>query len=190
MLRSFLPLQHGLAVVGLRHTRMWACFWHTGLISAVTLGFLHGGKMSLTRSYRRLDRASLSGGIFGSICLVGRFRPTRAGGYGVTTGSLTAGSRMDGGGNGSNLDLRLGRNHLPNGDSTRRRMTSPGIAIGLTLTMLILAGGPFTGASLNRARTSGPAIVAGNLQLRAALLCWNFWRRRVSRVIPYIRIAL
>jgi glycerol uptake facilitator-like aquaporin len=97
---------------------------------------------------------------------------------------------MDGGGNGSNLDLRLGRNHLPNGDSTRRRMTSPGIAIGLTLTMLILAGGPFTGASLNPARTSGPAIVAGNLQLRAALLCWNFWRRRVSRVIPYIRIAL
>ncbi|MCU0464294.1 MAG: aquaporin [Anaerolineae bacterium] len=37
------------------------------------------------------------------------------------------------------------------------------IAIGLTLTMCILAGGPFTGASLNPARTLGPALAAGNI---------------------------
>ncbi|MDX2075922.1 MAG: aquaporin [bacterium] len=39
-----------------------------------------------------------------------------------------------------------------------------GIVIGLTLTGLILAGGVFTGASLNPARTFGPAAIAGNFE--------------------------
>ncbi|HEV7519264.1 MAG TPA: aquaporin, partial [Thermoanaerobaculia bacterium] len=37
-----------------------------------------------------------------------------------------------------------------------------GLAIGMTLTFCILMGGPLTGASLNPARTLGPAIVTGN----------------------------
>jgi aquaporin Z len=36
------------------------------------------------------------------------------------------------------------------------------MAIGLTLAFCILMGGPLTGASLNPARTLGPAIVTGN----------------------------
>jgi len=36
-----------------------------------------------------------------------------------------------------------------------------GWAIGITLTIAMLAGGPLTGASLNPARTFGPAAVAG-----------------------------
>ena len=36
-----------------------------------------------------------------------------------------------------------------------------GWAIGITLAIAILAGGPLTGASLNPARTFGPAVVAG-----------------------------
>lgn len=36
-----------------------------------------------------------------------------------------------------------------------------GLAIGLTLTFCILMGGPLTGASLNPARTLGPALAAG-----------------------------
>lgn len=42
------------------------------------------------------------------------------------------------------------------------------IAIGLTLIMAILAGSSFTGASLNPARTLGPALAAGNLSYLAA----------------------
>ena len=39
-----------------------------------------------------------------------------------------------------------------------------GLAIGLTLTFAILAGGPMTGASLNPARTFGPALFTGSLR--------------------------
>ncbi len=38
-----------------------------------------------------------------------------------------------------------------------------GLAIGLTLVFAILTGGPMTGASLNPARTFGPALVTGSL---------------------------
>ncbi len=38
-----------------------------------------------------------------------------------------------------------------------------GVAIGLTLGASILAGGTYTGASLNPARTLGPALIAGHL---------------------------
>ncbi len=38
-----------------------------------------------------------------------------------------------------------------------------GLAIGLTLVMSIVWGGPFTGASLNPARTIGPALISGQM---------------------------
>lgn len=37
-----------------------------------------------------------------------------------------------------------------------------GLAIGLTLSLAIMAGGPLTGASLNPARTFGPAVFTGS----------------------------
>jgi len=39
-----------------------------------------------------------------------------------------------------------------------------GVAIGTTLTFCILMGGPLTGASLNPARTLGPAIATGHME--------------------------
>ena len=38
-----------------------------------------------------------------------------------------------------------------------------GLAIGFTITMDIMMGGPFTGAAMNPARSFGPAIVSGEL---------------------------
>jgi len=45
-----------------------------------------------------------------------------------------------------------------------RSGNAAGVAIGFVLTMDILAGGPLTGASMNPARTFGPALVNGNLK--------------------------
>jgi glycerol uptake facilitator-like aquaporin len=36
-----------------------------------------------------------------------------------------------------------------------------GLAIGLTVALDILFGGPFTGAAMNPARTFGPALIGG-----------------------------
>ncbi|MCY4526466.1 MAG: aquaporin [Anaerolineaceae bacterium] len=49
-----------------------------------------------------------------------------------------------------------------------------GLAIGLTLCVCILAGGALTGASLNPARTLGPALVAGDLSYVPAYLVGIF----------------
>lgn len=49
-----------------------------------------------------------------------------------------------------------------------------GLAIGLTLGVSILAGGALTGASLNPARTLGPALIAGDLSYVPAYLLGIF----------------
>jgi MIP family channel proteins len=48
------------------------------------------------------------------------------------------------------------------------------IAIGLTLAVCILAGGQYSGASLNPARTLGPAIIGGDLSYAPVYMLMQF----------------
>ncbi|NJL27888.1 MAG: aquaporin [Thermoanaerobaculia bacterium] len=57
-----------------------------------------------------------------------------------------------------------------------------GLAIGLTLVASILMGGPLTGASLNPARTLGPAIATGNFS--------DLWLYFVGPILGGILAAL
>ena len=54
-----------------------------------------------------------------------------------------------------------------------------GLAIGLTVTLDILFGGPFTGAAMNPARTFGPALASGHWANQ-----WIYW------VGPLLGVAL
>lgn len=56
------------------------------------------------------------------------------------------------------------------------------IAIGLTLALSILMGGPLTGASLNPARTLGPAVAGGNFA--------DIWLYMLGPVVGGILAAL
>jgi len=70
--------------------------------------------------------------------------------------------------------------------ATDRRVSDavPGIAIGFTVVIGVLIGGPITGGSMNPARSFGPALVAG-----AAALT-NYWVYAVGPCIGAVLGAL
>jgi aquaporin Z len=69
--------------------------------------------------------------------------------------------------------------------STKKAASAAGIVIPLTLVAVHLAGIPFSGASVNPARTFGPALLGGYFvgfwvyvvgPLAGAAIAWVFWR--------------
>lgn len=125
---------------------------------AVTIGLLAAGEISVAKAAAYIA-TQLIGGILGaftlSFCL-----GSQAGTLGAT--NLAAGvTPLQGFVIEAILTFFL-VNTIMNAAVSGKGGPSPGIAIGLTLVFAILMGGPLTGASLNPARTLGPAIVTGN----------------------------
>lgn len=156
-----IALAHGLAIA--------IMVTATGPISgghlnpAVTLGALVGKKISLADGILYWI-AQLAGGIVGAVLLAVLFRadiwrasiPTDLG-SGVTPlrGIVTE------------LVLTFLLVYVVYATAIDDRgmfKAIAGFAIGLTITMDILAGGPISGASMNPARSFGPALIAGHWQ--------------------------
>jgi MIP family channel proteins len=161
-------LAHGLILVSLIYTFGHISGGHFN--PAVTVGFLVAGKIEAPRAGLYIV-AQFIGAVVGAflITLVAPSSVFGAYNYGQTTGILTAD--------------HVGAAALLEGILTfilvgvifqsavfGKAGNFAGLAIGLTLAAAIFAGGNLTGASLNPARTLGPALTAGDF----------------SYVIPYL----
>ena len=150
---------------------------------AVTVSLLVGGKQDLPQTVRFLVMQFIGGlvaaGVLAQIIphndetFMAGFLGDAGFNFGQTTGALTA--------------MHPGSALLLEGILTFMLVSAvyqaavygkagnmAGVAIGLTLTSCILAGGALTGASLNPARTLGPALVAGDLSYVPAYLVGIF----------------
>jgi hypothetical protein len=58
-----------------------------------------------------------------------------------------------------------------------------GIAVGLTVGLCALMGGPFTGASMNPARSLGPAVAGGIWDVH-----WVYWLAPVAGMVVAARV--
>lgn len=180
----------GVVVPALAHGLVLAALIYTyGHISggqfnpAVSVGLLVGGVQDVAQTVRYLI-AQFAGGILAALVLaaliphedpafLSAFLGEAGFNFGQTTGALTAEHR------GSALLLEgiltfLLVSAVYQAAVYGKAGNMAGLAIGLTLAVSILAGGALTGASLNPARTLGPALVAGDLSYVPAYLVGIF----------------
>lgn len=151
-------LAHGLVIIGLAY----AYGHHSGtqINPAVTFGLLIAGEIKIATAINYwimqfaggiLGAAALSFVLGGSESGLGatQFNPTR-----ITISQALVIEAI--------LTFFL-VNTVMNAAVSGKAGNLAGLAIGSTLTFCILMGGPLTGASLNPARTLGPALLTGNL---------------------------
>jgi MIP family channel proteins len=158
-------LAHGLALLVIVYA--WGSISGAHVNPAVTLGVLVTGRISVPKAISYWV-AQLAGGIVAAYLLQWFVGPGSS--LGSTIGSLTP--NVAGAAEGANaakvivleglLTFFLVTAVFASGIHGRNGNVA-GIAIGLVLTMDILAGGPLTGASMNPARTLGPAVATGSL---------------------------
>ena len=137
---------------------------------AVTLGLSVGGQQDWTKSAYYIV-AQFIGGIIAAAVLVMVFPQDNAGvaaflgekayNFGQTTGFLTQDSVWTAAIYEAILTFFL-VSAVIQAAAYGRAGKLAGVAIGFTLAASILAGGPATGASLNPARTLGPALIASD----------------------------
>ncbi len=149
-------LAHGFVVVGFAYA--YGHISGTHINPAVTLGVWAAGKIDTTRALAYVA-VQLLGGIAGAGVLAWML--------GERAGSLGATVLAEGVSPAQGLVLELILtfflvNTVMNAGISGKATIPAGLAIGFTLVFCILMGGPLTGASLNPARTLGPALVTGN----------------------------
>lgn len=150
-------LGHGLILVGIIF--MYGHISGAHLNPAVTAGILVGGKVTLTEAIGYWI-AQFLGAIAAAVMLNVLVSGTATAGQ--TIGSLTASAPWTAALFEAILTFLLVSAVYQAAVYGKAGNLAP-LAIGFTLAGSILAGGPFTGASLNPARTLGPAVVAGDL---------------------------
>lgn len=132
---------------------------------AVSFGMLIAGKMSI-KDFIGYVIAQFAGGIAGAGLLVAFFGSNESLG-------------QNGFGEASALGINMGQAFLVEvvltfvfviailGVTSRTQNTAVvGLVIGLTLTLVHILGIPFTGTSVNPARSFGPALISGGLALK------------------------
>ena len=147
---------HGLVIVGFAYA--YGHISGTHINPAVTLGVWAAGKIDTTRALAYVAVQFLG-------AIVAAF--TLAWVLGERAGSLGATVLAEGVSPTRGLVLELILtfflvNTIMNAGISGKATIPAGLAIGLTLIFCILMGGPLTGASLNPARTLGPAVATGN----------------------------
>jgi MIP family channel proteins len=160
-----IALAHGLVIVGFAYA--YGHISGTHINPAVTLGVWVAGKIDAARAAAYIV-VQLAGGILGALALRWVLGGT-ATGLGVTR----LAQNLDLHGTPYTVTPGVGLfvealltfflvNAVMNAGISGKATIPGGLAIGLTLTFCILMAGPLTGASLNPARTLGPAVATGN----------------------------
>ena len=158
-------LAHGLVIVAFAYA--YGHISGTHINPAVTIGIWASGKIETSRAISYIA-FQLVGGLLGALALSYALGGTATGlGATVLAQGLQAG--------GTTIDVAPVAgvlieailtfflvNTVLNAAVSGKAGNLAGLAIGFTLVLAILFGGPLTGASLNPARTLGPAIVTGN----------------------------
>jgi aquaporin Z len=162
-------LGHGLVLVGLIYA--YGHISGAQFNPAVTLGLLVGGKIEPVKAGAYMV-AQFIGGVIAAYLLIAllggaenimRFGFSVNGNFsfGQTTGFLTDNNVWQAAAIEAVLVFFL-LSAIYQGAVYEKAGNNAALAIGLTLAALIFATGAMTGASVNPARTLGPALVAGN----------------------------
>jgi len=156
---------HGLVVLAFAYA--YGHISGTHVNPAVTIGVWAAGKIGAGRAFSYVV-FQLLGGIAGAFAL--RFA---LGGTETGLGATVLARGLEAGGTTIDVTPAMGFfleavltfflvNTVLNAAVSGKASQMAGAAIGLTLTLGILMGGPLTGGSLNPARTLGPAVATGN----------------------------
>lgn len=156
---------HGLVIVGFAYA--YGHISGTHINPAVTLGVWAAGKIDAGRAFSYIV-FQIVGGIVGALAL-----RWVLGGAETGLGATTLARDLAVGNASITITPAIGLfveavltfflvNTIMNAGISGKAEVPAGLAIGFTLVFCILMGGPLTGASLNPARTIGPAVASGN----------------------------